>query len=164
MATNLVWFPKMHKDKYLQIKNSLQQDSSLLLEELQNIQREFRCVPPEAIKALAECLRCSEATIYGVVTFYEQFSLTPKGKFEIKICDGTACHINKSKEIHTAIREKLGLTMASQITTADAIFTIEMVSCLGACGLAPVLSINNRIYPKITVDSIKIIIDNLWQM
>ena len=91
----------------------------------------------------------SEAKIYSVATFYENFSLTPKGKYVIKICDGTACHVRKSTAILDALRKELALT-ADKVTTDDMLFTLETVSCLGACGLAPVITINNDVYGKLT--------------
>ena len=91
----------------------------------------------------------SLAKIYSVATFYENFSLDPKGKYVIKICDGTACHVRKSIPILEKVRETLGVT-AEKPTTSDMMFTVETVSCLGACGLAPVMTINDKVYPAMT--------------
>ncbi len=95
----------------------------------------------------------SEAKIYGVATFYENFSLDPKGKYVIKVCDGTACHVRKSIPILEALRRQLGLTEKKK-TTDDMMFTVETVSCLGACGLAPVITVNDKVYPKMTPDAV----------
>jgi NADH-quinone oxidoreductase subunit E len=88
----------------------------------------------------------SEARIYSVATFYENFSLEPKGKFIIKVCDGTACHVRKSIPILNRLRDNLGLS-EKKVTTDDLGFTVETVSCLGACGLAPVITVNDKVYP-----------------
>ena len=93
----------------------------------------------------------SEARIYSIATFYENFSLEPKGKYVIKICDGTACHVRRSIPILERVRGELGLS-ASKKTTDDLLFTVETVSCLGACGLAPVLTVNDVVYPAMTPD------------
>ena len=87
--------------------------------------------------------------IYSIATFYENFSLSPKGKYVIKICDGTACHVRKSIPILDALRKELKLT-SEKNTTDDLMYTVETVSCLGACGLAPVLTVNDKVYPAMT--------------
>ena len=93
----------------------------------------------------------SEARIYSVATFYENFSLEPKGKYVIKICDGTACHVRRSIPILERLRQELGLSEGKK-TTDDLNFTLETVSCLGACGLAPVLTVNDVVHPAMTPD------------
>lgn len=100
---------------------------------------------------MADSLGISLAKIYSVATFYENFSLEPKGKYVFKMCDGTACHVRKSIPILEALRKELGLS-AKKHTTDDMLFTIETVSCLGACGLAPVLTLNDQVYAKMTPD------------
>ena len=100
---------------------------------------------------LSERMGLSEAHIYGVATFYENFSLEPKGKYVIKVCDGTACHVRKSLPILDRLREELGLS-AEKITTDDLNFTVQTVACLGACGLAPAVTVNDKVYPAMTPD------------
>ena len=102
----------------------------------------------------------SPATVFGVATFYAQFSLEPKGKYEIKVCDGTACHVRGSMPVLNAIKARLDLK-DGQLTTDDGLFSLETVSCLGACGLAPVVVINGKVYPQMTSDAIKIVLDTL---
>ena len=102
----------------------------------------------------------SPATVFGVATFYAQFSLEPKGKYEIKVCDGTACHVRGSMPVLNAIRNKLGLK-PGQVTTGNGMFSLEIVSCLGACGLAPVCVVNDKVYPQMTSDAISMILDTL---
>ncbi|HWQ73713.1 MAG TPA: NAD(P)H-dependent oxidoreductase subunit E [Syntrophomonas sp.] len=118
---------------------------------LQEIQEEYRYLPKEAFPHMAQRINISEARIYSVATFYENFSLEPKGKFVIKICDGTACHVRKSIPILNRLRSELGLSETRK-TTGDLGFTVETVSCLGACGLAPVLTVNDKVYPAMTPD------------
>ncbi len=118
---------------------------------LQDTQAKYRYLPREAFSYLSEKLGISTARIYSVATFYENFSLEPKGKFVIKICDGTACHVRKSIPILERLRKELALS-ESKVTTDDLLFTVETVSCLGACGLAPVLTVNDKVYPAMTPD------------
>ena len=119
---------------------------------LQDIQEEYRYLPREAFDYLSKQLGVSLAKLYSVATFYENFSLSPKGKYVIKICDGTACHVRKSIPILDALRKDLGL-VGDNKTTDDLMFTVETVSCLGACGLAPVLTVNDKVYPAMTPEA-----------
>ena len=119
---------------------------------LQDIQEEYRYLPREAFDYLSKQLGVSLAKLYSVATFYENFSLSPKGKYVIKICDGTACHVRKSIPILDAMRKELGL-VGDKKTTDDLMFTVETVSCLGACGLAPVLTVNDKVYPAMTPEA-----------
>ncbi|WRS28203.1 NAD(P)H-dependent oxidoreductase subunit E [Oscillospiraceae bacterium MB08-C2-2] len=118
---------------------------------LQSIQEHYRYLPKEIFPHLAKRLKISQAKIYSVATFYENFSLTPKGKYVLKVCDGTACHVRKSIPILERLRKELAL-VPGQTTTEDLNFTVETVSCLGACGLAPVLTVNDKVYPAMTPD------------
>ncbi len=118
---------------------------------LQAIQEHYRYLPREIFPYLSEKMGISEATIYGVATFYENFSLEPKGKYVIKICDGTACHVRQSVPVLNALRKELGLSETKK-TTDDQLFTVETVSCLGACGLAPAMMINETMHPSMTPD------------
>jgi NADH-quinone oxidoreductase subunit E len=116
---------------------------------LQDIQEIYHYLPREVFPYLAEKLNMSEVKIFSVATFYENFSLEPKGKYVIKICDGTACHVRHSVPILQKIREILGLDEKKK-TTDDLMFTVETVSCLGACGLAPALTVNDEVHPAMT--------------
>ena len=127
---------------------------------LQEIQEHYHYLPREVFPYLAEKLDVSEARIYSVATFYENFSLEPKGKYVIKICDGTACHVRKSIPILERLRGELGLSEAKK-TTDDLLFTVETVSCLGACGLAPVLTINDVVHPAMTPDKASALLKEL---
>lgn len=118
---------------------------------LQEIQEHYHYLPKEVFPYLSEKLNVSEARIYSVATFYENFSLEPKGKYVIKVCDGTACHVRRSVPILERLRSELGLS-ESKKTTDDLLFTVETVSCLGACGLAPVITVNDTVNPAMTPD------------
>ncbi|MEI8377901.1 MAG: NAD(P)H-dependent oxidoreductase subunit E [bacterium] len=140
------------------IIDSFEKKQSNLIAILQKIQQEYRYLPEEALIRIGVKMNISPATVYGVATFYSQFSLNPKGKYEIKVCDGTACHVRGSMPVLKAIKAKLNLK-GDQVTTDDANFTLVIVRCLGACGLAPIVVINDKVYPKLTPDAINIILD-----
>ncbi len=116
---------------------------------LQDTQEIYRYLPKEVFAYFSEKLGISRAKIYSVATFYDNFSLEPKGKYVIKICDGTACHVRKSIPILDRLRSELSLSEA-KVTTDDLLFTVETVSCLGACGLAPVITVNEKVYGAMT--------------
>ena len=119
---------------------------------MQDVQTECKYLSTEALELIAKKLGIGVAKVYSVATFYENFSLEAKGKYIIKVCSGTACHVRKSEPIYNAIREHLGLK-GKQKTSADGLFTLETVACLGACGLAPVVTINDQVHAKMTPDA-----------
>lgn len=126
---------------------------------LQAIQNQYSYLPKEALQMMAEKLKLPLSDIYGVATFYSQFKLSPSGKHVIKICHGTACHVQNAKAITTAIEEALGILDGE--TTKDGLFTLESVACLGCCSLAPVMMIGNETYGKLTPTSTMKIINDL---
>lgn len=119
---------------------------------LQEVQLKYRYLPEDVLEYIAFKMDISPSKIFGIATFYENFSLEPKGKYVIKICDGTACHVRKSIPILNTLHKELELSHNKR-TTDDLMFTVETVSCLGACGLAPVLNINDKVYGKMTPES-----------
>lgn len=125
---------------------------SSLIPIIQDIQNEYRYLPPELLVYVAGKIGVTEAKAYSVATFYENFSFEPKGKYVIKVCDGTACHVRKSTAILERLHTELGVSKEKP-TTDDMMFTLETVSCLGACGLAPVLTVNDKVYPSMTPDA-----------
>lgn len=127
---------------------------------LQDVQAEYKYLSPEVLERIAQKLGVGVAKVYSVATFYENFSLEAKGKYIIKVCDGTACHVRKSQPIYNAIVENLGL-QGKQKTSADGLFTLETVACLGACGLAPVVTINDQVHAKMTPERIVELLDQL---
>ena len=134
--------------------------SHFLIAIMQDIQAEYKYLSQENLEQVAEKLGLSIAKVYSVATFYENFSLEPKGKYIIKVCNGTACHVRKSAPIYDALREKLGLD-ANHKTSADALFTLETVACLGACSLAPAMTVNDEVYAKMTPEKALALIDEL---
>ena len=144
-----------------EIMASYDYKKSNLIAILQQVQEVYTYLPEEAMTFIGTKIEgLSPATVYGVATFYAQFSLEPKGKNKIKVCDGTACHVRGSMSVLNAVKKKLGLGEKKR-TTADGLFSLEIVSCLGACGLAPVVVINDKVYPQMTSDAIGIIIDTI---
>ena len=116
-----------------------------LIPVMQDIQAEYRYLPPELLTYVAKEIGITEAKAYSVATFYENFSFEAKGKYVIKVCDGTACHVRHSTPILEALWKELGLSKKKH-TTDDMLFTVETVSCLGACGLAPAMMVNEQVY------------------
>lgn len=124
-------------------------DAARLIPILQEVQEEYRYLPEEVLTFLATSLDIPPARVYGVATFYSHFTLQPRGKYTIRLCDGTACHVRQSIPILEALRKRLGLDEKNH-TTPDMLFTVETVSCLGACGLAPVVVINEDVHGLMT--------------
>ncbi|MBI9017530.1 MAG: NAD(P)H-dependent oxidoreductase subunit E [Phycisphaerae bacterium] len=124
---------------------------------LQDIQEAQGYLSREAVIAVGEHLSLPASKIYGVATFYNQFSFEPQGKYHIQVCRGTACHVRGSLATLDAVERELGIKAGS--TSRDGLFSLEVVACIGACGLAPVISINGEFYAGATGDKIKDIID-----
>ena len=153
-------FDKIEKVKEILDRNGRQ--SSRLIPILQEIQEVYRYLPKEIMNYVAQALGIPAGRVYGVATFYAHFALEPKGKYLIRLCDGTACHVRGSEPILNALRKKLGLT-AQHPTSDDLMFTIETVSCLGACGLAPVVVVNDEVHGQMTQDKALKIVDDILQ-
>ena len=133
---------------------------SALIPIMQDIQAQYRYLPGELLSYVASQIGITETKAYSVATFYENFSFEAKGKYVIKVCDGTACHVRSSVPILEALYQDLGLS-AQKHTTDDMLFTVETVSCLGACGLAPALTINEQVYPQMSPDKIRAVIKEI---
>lgn len=127
---------------------------------MQDIQAEYRYLPGELLTYVAKAIGVTETHAYSVATFYENFSFEAKGKYVIKVCDGTACHVRHSTPVLEALRKELGLS-AKKHTTDDMLFTVETVSCLGACGLAPTLMVNEEVHPAMNPDKAMALIAEL---
>ena len=144
-----------------EIIQSYDAKKSYLIAILQKVQEIYKYLPEEAMTYIGSKIEgLSPATVFGVATFYAQFSLEPKGKYEIKVCDGTACHVRGSMPVLEAVKRKIKLE-DGKMTTSNGMFSLETVSCLGACSLAPAMVINEKIYPKMTEEAVEIIIDTL---
>lgn len=135
-------------------------EQSNLIAILQAIQAEYSYLSEEVLTLIAEMLGISTAKVYSVATFYENFSLEPKGKHIIKVCAGTACHVRKSGPIYDAIYEYLGLS-GKRKTSDDGMFTLETVACLGACGLAPVMTIDGEVHAKMTPEAALALLESM---
>jgi len=154
---------KMKKfERVCQIIDKYEQNPNKLIPILQEIQKEYRYLPEEVMAYVATCLGLSPARVYGVASFYANFALKPKGKYVIHVCDGTACHVKGSGEIKKALYKKLTLS-AEKKTTDDLLFTVEAVSCLGACGLAPVITINDKVYGQMTIEHAEQLVDEILE-
>jgi NADH-quinone oxidoreductase subunit E len=114
---------------------------------LQNVQRELGYLPEQALLEIARLTRVPTARVYGIATFYAQFKLQPAGKYIVKVCRGTACHVKGSDRILEDIQNHLRVTPGQ--TTTDRLFTLETVACFGSCALAPIVVVNNIVYGNI---------------
>jgi NADP-reducing hydrogenase subunit HndA len=129
-----------------------------LIPVLHEAQEVYGYLPLEVQKKISEGLGISLAEVYGVVTFYTQFSLKPKGKYKISVCLGTACYVKGSGQILDKMKEKLGIEVGD--CTEDGKFSLDACRCIGACGLAPVLTINDEVYGRLTADDVEGILKN----
>lgn len=141
----ILWVYKQDKDNLIQILN--------------DVQEYYGYIPKHAQMAISEYLGIPMAEIYGVVTFYSRFTLKPKGKYHIAVCLGTACYVKGSQKIMDRLEERLGIKTGE--TTADGKFSIEATRCVGACGLAPVFTVNGEVYGKATVQKLDQVLDEL---
>lgn len=130
----------------------------VLIPLLQDIQAVYGYVPAESIELISKELSIYPVKIYGVLTFYTQFYLAPRGRHTIKVCQGTACHVMGGKEILDYLSDKLGISEGG--TTADGMFSLERVACLGCCGMAPVVVIDNHFYGRSTIQEVDKLLRN----
>ena len=151
---------KPDTEKVLSILASHENDPSNLIAILQDVQAEYNYLSEANLMLIADTLGLSVSKVYSVATFYENFSLEAKGKHIVKVCAGTACHVRKSGPIYDAIYEYLGLH-GKKKTSDDGLFTIEIVSCLGACGLSPVVMVNDTVHPSMTPEKAADLIEEL---
>jgi NADH-quinone oxidoreductase subunit E len=135
--------------KVCEILDRHQQNAARLIPILQEVQEEYRFLPEEVLTFVATSLGLPPARVFGVATFFSHFTLTPRGKHTIRLCDGTACHVRDSIPILEALYERLKVS-AEKNTTPDMLFTVETVSCLGACGLSPVVVVDNEVHGQMT--------------
>ena len=147
-------------EKADEIIASHSREARSLIPIIQDIQEEYRYLPPELLDYVAKQLGITEAKAFSVASFYENFSFDQKGKYVIKVCDGTACHVRKSTDILATLRKELGLS-DKKCTTDDLLFTVETVSCLGACGLAPAITVNDHVHPKMTPEKVVALLKEL---
>ena len=129
---------------------------------LSDIQKEYGYIPLEVQEIVSNRTGVSVAEIYGVVTFYSFFSLQPKGKYVIGVCMGTACYVKGAQQIIDKFSEIIGIKPGE--TSADGLFTLDALRCIGACGIAPAVTINGKVYPKLTVDVVPKIVQEYKDM
>ena len=142
------------------ILNRHGRDPGKLIPILQQVQEVYHYLPEDVLTYVATSLGLPPARVYGVATFYAHFSLKPKGKHVVKLCNGTACNVRGSIPVLEAIRKRLGVTEEAP-TTDDMLFTVETVSCLGACGLAPVVVIDEAVHGQVTPEGAVKLIDTI---
>jgi len=139
------------------LKNYSEGSKEYLIPILQDIQQDEGYLSLDAVVEVGKYLRMPTSKIFGVATFYNQFRFIPLGKYHIQVCRGTACHVLGSLTVMEEIEKNLGVKAGQ--TTRDGLFSLEVVYCIGACGLAPVISINGTFHTKVTSKSIKKILE-----
>ena len=135
------------------------QEKDNLISMLEEIQEKFGYIPKEAQKELSEYLNIPMAEIYGVITFYSRFTLEPKGKYSISICLGTACFVKGYQKIMDRLKDRLKIEPGQ--TTKDGLFSIDETRCVGACGLAPVFTVNGEVHGRATVKMLDEVLDKI---
>ena len=133
-----------------------------LMPVLQAIQEAYGYIPEETVDLVSERLNVYTSQIYGVLTFYAQFHLEPRGKYIVRVCMGTACHVKGATRIGETLEDRLGIGHAE--TTSDLKFTAEYVACIGACGMAPVIMVNDATYGSMTVQKMDEVIEKYQAM
>ena len=142
-----------------ELEKTYKQEKDNLISMLEEVQEKFGFIPLEAQKELSEYLKIPMAEIYGVITFYSRFTLEPKGKYTISVCLGTACFVKGSKKIMDRLTDRLKIEPGQ--TTPDGLFSIDETRCVGACGLAPVFTVNGEVHGKATVQKLDQVLDEL---
>ena len=139
-------------DRLSKILSSYERKSSNLIPILQETQEELRYLPPEAMLKIAKFLHIPESTVFGVSTFYSQFKLVPSGKRMVRVCRGTACHVRGGARILREVEKRLGIKPGN--TTDDLEYTLETVACIGACALAPTMTMDKETYGQMTTKKV----------
>ena len=150
------------KDKYMEeLLKTFKPEKDNLIQILNAVQEKYGYIPKTSQMEISKYLNISMAEIYGVITFYSRFTLKPKGKYNIAICMGTACFVKGSEKIMDRAKERLKIEPGQ--TTEDGIFSIEETRCVGACGLAPVFTVNGEVYGSATVQKLDQVIDEIMK-
>ena len=143
---------KEQEEKLMQVIAELKGQRGATMPLLQRAQDIYGYLPEEVLKKISDETQIPLEKLYGVATFYSQFSLNPKGKYQISVCLGTACYVKGSGDIYNALMDKLGI--AGGECTPDGKFSLDACRCVGACGLAPVMMVNDEVYGRLTVDDV----------
>ena len=150
------------KKQIIEIISRYKDERTPLMMILSDIQKEFGYIPLEVQELVSEQIGVPVAEIYGVVTFYSFFSLNPKGKYVIGVCLGTACYVKGAQQVIDKFSEILNIKPGE--TTEDGLFTLEALRCIGACGIAPAITINGKVYPKVAVSDVPKIVEEYRKM
>lgn len=143
---------KEQEEKLMSVISELKGHKDATMTLLQKAQDIYGYLPEEVLRKISDETHIPLEKLYGVATFYSQFSLNPKGKYRISVCLGTACYVKGSGDIYNALMEKLGIVGGE--CTPDGKFSLDACRCVGACGLAPVMLINDEVYGRLTVDDL----------
>ena len=146
-------------EKITEICRRYKDERTPLMLVLYDVQNEYGYIPLEVQEVISKEMNISVAEIYGVVTFYSFFSLTPKGKYVVGCCLGTACYVKGAQQIIDKFSDVLKIKPGE--TSADGLFTLDALRCIGACGIAPAVSINGQVHPKMSVDQVVKIVEDL---
>lgn len=152
---------KKLKEEMKEIMNKYKVQKDNLIPILNEVQEKYGYIPKIAVLEISNYLNIPMAEIYGVVTFYSRFTLEPKGKYNISVCLGTACYVKGSQKILDRVKERLKIEEGQ--TTEDGMFSIDTTRCVGACGIAPVFTVNDEVYGKATVKQLDEVLDDLAQ-
>ena len=144
-------------EKIEKILSKYEKDKSNLIQILNEVQETYGYIPEDVQLEISKYLGIEMAEIYGVITFYARFTLKPKGKYNIAVCLGTACFVKGSEKVLDRVKQKLGIDVGQ--TTKDGKFSIDATRCIGACGLAPVFTVNEEVYGKATPEMVDKIIE-----
>ena len=147
------------KEDMVQILEKYTTDRDNLIQILNETQEKFGYIPKTSQLEISKYLNIPMAEVYGVITFYSRFTLEPKGKYAISVCLGTACFVNGSEQLLNRLKDRLKIDVGQ--TTADGKFSIDATRCVGACGLAPVFTVNNEVHGKATVKKLDEVLDEL---
>ncbi|MFI3326670.1 MAG: NADH-quinone oxidoreductase subunit NuoE [Clostridia bacterium] len=147
--------PEQH-DKLVAALEAIKDQKGAVMPALQEAQEIYGYLPKEVQKVISEILDVPLEEVYGVSTFYSQFALTPKGKYHISVCLGTACYVKGADKVFDRLCQKLGIK--SEECTADGTFSLTACRCIGACGLAPVMTINDEVYGRLVAEDVDTIL------
>jgi len=153
---------KEMQQKLSEIISNHKDEPGSLIPVLHETQKLYGYLPEDALKTVARGLNMPLAEVYGVATFYSQFSLDRKGKYRVSVCLGTACYVKGSNNIMNRFKERLGIDMGE--CTDDGLFSLDACRCVGACGLAPVVMVNDKVYGRLTLEDVDGILDEYIEL
>ena len=150
---------KKISEEMQELMKPYKQEKDNLIQILNEVQEKYGYIPKQAQVEISNYLNIPMAEVYGVITFYSRFTLEPKGKYNVSVCLGTACYVKGSQKILDRLKDRLKIEEGK--TTADGKFSIDTTRCVGACGIAPVFTVNNEVYGKATVKKLDEVLDEL---